>query len=282
MWKPGSFMLLCFYGAASAQPGGVMNPVSINEFSVPNCFKGKAFSGAFHPDSLKANSVLKGTRIWRAIDLENQQNGVLFNGSNDCAEVGLFEIIKFGLLEKQLHAFSSDDFNEALTTHISRQELIKRLMLHDSSEVVVFDAQGNSQVQKNTTHRYLMGSDIKGYLMKEDWLVNSHSGKAEKRIIGLAPLVLDRSSGKVRALFWLYYAEWQELMGLFEARNFYSYQRISYRQVFEKRYFVSIISKESNVFERAVKSYRHGDEALMESERIKERLGNSEQDLFQY
>jgi gliding motility associated protien GldN len=259
-----------------------MDPVSLKEFSVPDCFKGKVFSGVFHPDSVKANSVLKGTRIWRAIDLENQQNGVLFKGSNDCAEVGLFEIIKFGLLEKQLNAFSSEDFNEAPATHLNKQELISRLMLHDSSEIVAFDAQGNSQVQKNTTHRYLMGSDIKGYLLKEDWILNSHSGKSEKRIIGLAPLVVDRSSGKVKPLFWLYYAEWQELLGLFEARNFYSYQRISYRQVFEKRYFVSLISKESNVFERPVKAYRHSDEALMESERIKERLGNTEQDLFQY
>ena len=265
-----------------AQSGGVIAPGVAKEFSVLDCFKSKTGLAQFHADTIAPNSVLKGTRIWRSIGLDNQQNGILFSGGNRCVEIGLFEIIKFGLFNKQLNAFSSEDFNEAAVSRIPPNGLKTLLMLHDSSEVTSFDAEGNSRPEKITVNRYLQGSDIKGYLLKEDWIVNSHDGKTEKRIIGFAPLVYDHSSEKIRPLFWLYYAEWQQLLGLFEAKNFYSYERITYRQVFEKKYFVSVISKESNVFERRIKGYSHGEDAMMESERVKERLGNSEQDLFQY
>jgi len=43
-----------------------------------------------------------------------------------------------------------------------------------------------------------------------------------------------------------------------------------------------VISKQNNVFDRPVKSYRHGEEAYFESERIKELMNNSESHLFQH
>jgi len=192
------------------------------DFSVADCFKNAVFSDRFKSDSLKANYVMKGTQVWRAINLENRQNGVLFNSTNRCVEVGLFEIIKFGLFEKKLNAFYSDDFNAAAVSRISPPNLFARLYLQDSSEVMSFDADGNSRPEKMRIKRYLVGSDVKGYLIKEDWILNSYTGKTEKYVIGLAPLVYDAKQDKTLPLFWLYYPEWEELLAGFEAKNFYS------------------------------------------------------------
>lgn len=233
-------------------------------------------------DSLKSNRILKGTTIWRAISLENNQNGVLFNSNNRCTDIGLFEIIKFGLFEKKLNAFSSDDFNEVAYTRLSQQKLMRLINFKDSSETLSFDADGNSKTEKVRIDRYLMGADIKGYLIKEDWVFNSYTAKTEKYLIGLAPLVFDKKQEKIIPLFWLYYPEWDEILALFEAQNFYSYERISYRDVFIKRYFVSVISKENNVFDRGLRTYKRGQDAYLESEQVKEKSIDLEQSIFQY
>jgi hypothetical protein len=123
---------------------------------------------------------------------------------------------------------------------------------------------------------------VKSYLLKEDWIINSKSGEMEKYIVGIAPLVYNKQTNKIVPLFWLYYPEWKELFASFEAANVYSYERINFYQVFERRYFVSQINKESNVFDRSIKDAKHGAEINMENELIKEKLRNSESDLFEH
>jgi hypothetical protein len=264
--------------------GGVDNPglYKKGEFSVVDCFKQSQFLNTFKADSLTSNYILKGQRIWRSVSLDNKQNQILLNSNNECVVIGLFEIIKFGLFEKKLNAFSSDDFNHADKYHLKENQLLKLIQLNDSTLTKNFDALGNEKEELIVNNRYLFGSDIKSYLIKEDWILNSRTGKSEKYIIAIAPLVYDSKSEKTIPLFWLYYPEWKNMFALFEAKNFYSFEEISYDDVFMKRYFVSIISKESNVFDRTTKAYKHGNDAYLESELIKEKLMNSEMDLFQY
>jgi gliding motility associated protien GldN len=259
-----------------------MGPGISKEFTVSDCFKNLLFSGKFKADTLRANYMIKGFKVWRAIGLDNKQNGVLFNSGNKCVQVGLFEIIKFGLFEKKLNAFSSDDFNRADRSVINYEDLPSLFTLKDSSENVVFDAAGNSSSQIQVVNRYLNSADIKGYLIKEDWVLNNYSGKMEKYMIAIAPMVYDSRLDRVQPLLWLFYSEWEELLASFEARNYYSYERVTYKDVFQKKYFVSVVSKESNVFDRRVTAYSHGDDAYFESERIKEKMNNSENDLFQH
>jgi gliding motility associated protien GldN len=264
--------------------GGVDDPGMYKKgmFSVVDCFKKSQFLNTFKADSLAPNYILKGQRIWRSVSLDNKQNQILLNTNNECAVIGLFEIIKFGLFEKKLNAFSSDDFNQVDKYHLNENQLIKCIQLNDSVLIKNFDALGNEKEELIGNKRYLFGSDIKSYLIKEDWIFNSQSGKSEKYIIAIAPLIYDSKTEKVIPLFWLYYPEWKNMFALFEAKNFYSFEKISYDDVFTKRYFVSIISKESNVFDRTTKAYKHGNDAYLESELIKEKLMNSEMDLFQY
>jgi len=251
-------------------------------FSAANCFKQSNYLPGFKPDSLKANYIMKGVRIWRSVSLENKQNELVLNDGVHCSNIGLFEIIKFGIFEKQLNVFSSDDFNEANTTRLSRDLILKMITSGDSSAVPAFDANGEPTKEISSSKKYLMGGDIKCFLVKEDWITNSNSGKTEKYIIGLAPLVYDVKTEKTTALFWLYYPEWKALFAAFTAKNLYAYEPVSFEGVFRKRYFVSQISKESNVFDRRVKSFNHGNDMQLESELIKEKLNNAESDLFQY
>ncbi|MCC6372221.1 MAG: hypothetical protein IT236_14550 [Bacteroidia bacterium] len=261
--------------------GGVNSP-GLYDYTVSDCFLSENYSGVFKPDTVAPQNQMKGTRIWRTISLDNPQNKELLNTNKNCTEVGLLEIIKFGLLVKQLNAFGSDNFALAYKTRMSEKQVLNALTYNDTSVVLSFDADGKETRLQTKTTRYLMGDDIKSYLLLEDWVINNKSGELEKYIIGWAPLIYRASEDKTVPLFWLYFPEWKELLASFEAKNFYSHSRITFFDVFEKRYFISQINKESNVFDRSVKDSRKGRDINMENELIKEKLRNSESDLFQH
>ncbi|PBQ33062.1 hypothetical protein CNR22_15175 [Sphingobacteriaceae bacterium] len=251
-------------------------------YSVKECFQAPKFTPGFKADSIAPNRVLKGIRIWRSVSLENRENQLVLNGTNKCEDMGLLEIIKFGVFEKGLHVFSSDDFNDAARTRIDKKTFKTLLLLNDSISMPAFDEKGEPVASGASLKKYLMGNDIKSYLIKEDWITNSYSGKTEKYIVGIAPLVYDSKTEKTVPLFWIYYPEWKSLLSAFKAKNVYTHEGINFAEVFAKRLFVSQISKESNVFDRGIKAYKHGSDTYLESELIKEKLNNAESDLFQH
>jgi gliding motility associated protien GldN len=263
-------------------PGGIFTPSNTYEITIKDCFKKQNYKGLIFKDSIKPNDIMRGQRIWRTIDLENRQNKAEFSGSGDCIHLGLFEIIKFGLLEKKLNAFSDDDFSRVDKTRLNQNDVIKQLIYKDSSETIIFDADGKETKSLIVQNRYLMNNDVKNYLIKEDWVVSAHSGNLEKKIVGLAPLIREPKTDQILPLFWIYYNEWKELFSAFEAKNFYSEERITYQDVFERRYFISRVSKENNIFDRNVKSYKHGEEGALEDIIIKEKIYNSERNLYQH
>ncbi len=276
-------IFICFCFSFCFAQSGVNNPgVYSSEITVNDCFKNSKYIQGFKSDTIKPNSVLRGQKIWRTISLIHPQNKLLLNSSNSCEQIPLLEVIKFGLLEKNLNAFSSDDFANTSGSILNREYILKSLIINDSSLNIVFDLEGNQRQEMNLVKRYIDGNDVTSYLLKEDWFFNSYTGKSEKRIIAIAPLIYNPKTESVLPLFWLYYPEWRGLLKAFSAKNFYSYEQISFEDVFSKRYFISQIDKESNVFDRRVSTTNHSNDAYLESELIKEKLGNLESDLFQY
>lgn len=251
-------------------------------YSVKECFQAFKFTPGFKADSIASNRILKGIRIWRSVSLENSQNEFVLNGNADCENIGLLEIIKFGVFEKGLHVFSSDNFDDVSRTLIGKNAFLRLLTLNDSLTRPYFDENGEVVKGNALTSKYRMGSDIKSYLIKEDWITNSYTGQIEKWIIGIAPVVYDPATEKTFPLFWMYYPEWRNFLSVFKAKNVFTHEGISFEDVFAKRFFVSQISKESNLFDRSIKSYNHGADTYLESELIKEKLKNAESDLFQH
>ncbi len=277
----GIICILLFRLTIQAQPGGIMSNTKYDgSFTVGDCYKKSTIITKFKADTIKSNYILKGEKIWRTINLENRQNQLSLNNGGKCSEVGLFEVMKFGLFVKHLNAFSSDDFNETKQHKLSNEQILKSITVHDTSVVDVFDANGDKTSETIIDNRYMYGQDIKSFILKEDWFINSYTGKIEKRIIGIAPLIFDNKQQKTVPLFWLYYAEWKQLFASFEARNFYSDQVISFDDVFMNKYFISVLSKQSNIFDRSIKTEVHGKDIYSEGEKIHEKLNTDQEDLF--
>lgn len=258
------------------------NSVYSNEYTVVDCFKKSKVSLDFKPDSLLKNEVFSGQKIWRKISLEDKENKIIFNSNSKCLEVTLFEIIKFGVLNLKLNVFSSDDFNSVKNTRIDDKQFLKLISLKDTSIIKVFDANGNETNEVLINNRYLYGQDVKSYLLKENWIINSKTGVLEKYVIGLAPLVYDSKLKKVIPLFWIYYKEWKKLFESFNVYNNRVNNEISYDDVFMNKYFNSVVFKQDNLFNRDLNSIYKGQNIDFESEKIKENIKIMEEDLFQH
>ena len=107
------------------------------------------------------------------------------------------------------------------------------------------------------------------------------------RILGIAPMIDNFDEhGNFRyekPLFWVYYPHVREMLArqeVFIPGN--DHQQISWEDLFEMRYFASVIYKESNIHDRRIKDYKSGLDMMLEADQIKKELFNFEHDLWSY
>jgi gliding motility associated protien GldN len=154
----------------------------------------------------------------------------------------------------------------------------------DSTRVV------NGQIEYVYADRdssWLLSKDIIAYHLKEDWFFDKERSVMDVRIIAIAPVIYNKDqdghiSGK-RELFWLYFPHCRFILN-----NYFTYntkndaQWMSFDDLFWKRRFSSVIYKESNVYDRAIETYKPGVDALFEAEKIKEEMRTIEHDLWSF
>ena len=136
-------------------------------------------------------------------------------------------------------------------------------------------------------YNWINSEDIVQYRIKEDWFFDNERSVLDVRIIGIAPVVYQKDAdGNItglKELFWLYFPECRYVFQNFYVQNRHNdSQRMSFDDLFWKRMFQSYIIKESNLYDRELQNYRAGVEALLESERIKEKIMLFEHDLWSF
>ncbi len=109
------FLLILFKTAFTFSQSIYTKPIYSGEYTVIDCFNNNTYKGVFKTETIKSNYLLNGIVLWRTIYLDIKENALIFNSTTKCASIGLFEIIKFGLFEKKLNAFASDNFNDTKT-----------------------------------------------------------------------------------------------------------------------------------------------------------------------
>ncbi len=129
--------------------------------------------------------------------------------------------------------------------------------------------------------------NIVQYKLKEDWFFDKERSVLDRRIIGIAPVVYKvDNNGNItgfRELFWLYFPECRYVFQNFFVQSRHNdSQRMSFDDLFWKRMFQSYIVKETNLYDREVDSYKAGVDALLESEKIKEKIFTFEHDLWSF
>lgn len=137
---------------------------------------------------------------------------------------------------------------------------------------------------------WINSADIVQYRIKEDWFFDKERSVLDQRIIAIAPVVYDmteingkKSINGMKELFWLYFPHCR-----FVFNNYFVYndkndaQWMSFDDLFWKRRFNAVIYSESNAYNREIKSYQMGADALHESAKIKNKIRNIEHDVWSF
>lgn len=186
------------------------------------------------------------------------------------------------------------EFREKMFIYIGTENIdpealpLKSWLYPEEDSVVIDPATGDYvAVYPPNDTSWFTSKDIVQYRIKEDWFFDKERSVLDRRIIGIAPVIYRKDrNGNIdgfRELFWLYFPQCRYVFQNFfvQSRN-NDAQRMSFDDLFWKRMFHSYVVKESNLYDRDVESYKAGVDALLESERIKEKIFNFEHDLWSY
>jgi gliding motility associated protien GldN len=237
---------------------------------------------------LRQADVMWSRRVWEVIDLKQKMNHSLYYPLDELQDrQSLWQVIFKALTEEgSLTAYDlgptlDDEFNFALTgTQVD--SMLNR-------EVTSYVPDLETGEPKPVTSIIKIGSqDIVAYKLKEDWIFDKQRSERYVRIIGLAPMYLNKSleTGEVKGikeLFWLYFPECRYVFANYDVFNLHNdSQRMSFDDLFQKRMFSAYMIKEENVYDREIQDYAKGIDALLESERIKNDMFLMEHDLWNY
>ncbi|MFD1016220.1 type IX secretion system ring subunit PorN/GldN [Winogradskyella rapida] len=137
-------------------------------------------------------------------------------------------------------------------------------------------------------------ADINSYLVKGLWYFDKRQGELKYRILGIAPAAPDvnfidsddEANKEPIGLFWIFFPEIRDILHDAKAfNNKNSAVPLSFDHLLNSRRFSSVIYKEANVYgDREVKDYvaENSLMQLLESEQIKDKIRNFEQDMWSY
>lgn len=137
----------------------------------------------------------------------------------------------------------------------------------------------------------LTAQDVTQYKIKGFWYFDKRQSELKYRLLGICPVTPDvftmNSEQKdYIELFWIFFPAAREV--LHEAKAFNeknSSMPISFDQILNSRRFNGVVYKEENVYgDRAIEDYMkdNSQNQLLESERIKDKIRNFEQDMWNY
>jgi gliding motility associated protien GldN len=186
------------------------------------------------------------------------------------------------------------------TTERTLEDLAPSLKREEVTDAGIewMNAEGVTDVslvpEEYVSRREIGAADISSYLIKGLWYFDKRQGELKYRILGIAPAAPDvnfidsedDANKEPIGLFWVFFPEVRDILHdakAFNDKN--SAVPLSFDHLLNSRRFSGYIYKEENVYgDREVKDYvaENALMQLLESERIKDKIRNFEQDMWSY
>lgn len=240
---------------------------------------------------IRPDDAIWGKRVWAEIDTRQKMNlPFRYPGYDEHGNsLTLINILLNAVTRDSIQAFNPID--DRFTTPMTAAEVSQEI--HGQAQTIRVTNPITGLETDTTIYNDFDPNSVTRYRLKEDWVFDKGTSTLYCRIIGIAPerTVLN-DDGTVRAyapMFWLYYPDIRPVLAkhdVFNPSNYY--QRMSWEDLFELKYFASYIIKEDNPFDRSIKDYLPGEtqeagvKRLLEGRKIKNEIFNYEQDLWAY
>jgi len=229
--------------------------------------------------------ILWKRRVWQVIDLREKMNQPLyFPTVPSDGRRSLMQVIIDGIRNGQITAY--DVVDEEFTVPLTAEQLFGRL---ERTQTITMQRPTPPYDEFDTTLVISFNpADVRRFRIKEDWFFDRKRSVLDVRIIGISPVreAIDPVTGESRGdepLFWIYFPEARNAFANAEVFNRHNdVHRMSFDDLFLRRFFSSYIFKVSNVHDRRIIDYYTGMDALLEAHRAREAIRNFEHDLWEW
>jgi gliding motility associated protien GldN len=183
-------------------------------------------------------------------------------------------------LKNELIAFSDEEFQVQLEPSVIRNKIVKI----DTVEQMSYLEDGTEVATRvGTSDSTWMYRQFRKIRLKEDWFFDKQKSVLEVRILGMGIYTYDEEKEAPKEQFWVYFPSCRKFFAKHEVYNPKNdSERRTFEDIFWKRQFASVITKETNVFDRQISEYSKGIDALLESDRIKNDIFTWEHDQWHF
>jgi len=237
--------------------------------------------------------VLMGKTTWEIIDLDERINFPMYYPI-DSANIGkdrrsLYDVLTKGMKDGKITEVYTDSYFNTKKTDKDIQSSLKRIDTTDPGREQ-FNAGIPIDPQYIVTTE-LGAIDVSDYKIKGYWYFDKRQSELKYRLLGICPVTPDvytvgKDEQDYIELFWVYFPAAREVLHeakAFNDRN--SAMPITFDHLLNSRRFNAVIYKEENVYgDREIADYLKDNSQmqLLESERVKSKIRDFEQDMWNY
>ena len=237
--------------------------------------------------------ILYSKMIWEKVVLDERVNFPLYYPI-DTNNIGsdrrsLFDVLMKSVKNGDIKNIYDDSY---FTTKRTLKDIEATMVLVDTTELGVEQYNAGEPISPEYINRTeITAAHVMEYHIKGMYYFDKRQGELKYRLLGIAPVVPDVNSlatgePDLVPLFWIFFPDAREVLHVAKAfNNKNTAIPLSFDHLLNSRRFNGYIFREANVQgDRAINEYVN-DNALMqllESDRIKEKIRNFEQDMWSY
>lgn len=244
--------------------------------------------------------VLLARKVWERIDLNQRVNFPMYfpiKGNLGSDRKPLYDVLVEGIRGGKITEVFDDSY---FVTRKTLKDIEESLTLTDTTdagkEQMASDMKAYRSGKKKISEEYINRTDIKaidveGYEIVGYWYFDKRQGELKYRMLGIAPIVPDvytmgKEEKEYVRIFWVFFPAARDVLHKYKAFNDEnSASAITFDHLLNSRRFNGVIIAEENVYgDRLIENYlkENSQMQLLEADRIKEKIRNFEQDMWNY
>jgi len=248
--------------------------------------------------------ILMGKRIWEIIDLDERVNFPLYFPIDELTpdRRPLFNVLLSAIREGKItEVYDSSYFTTKKTLKDVEESLFATRISEAGKQVINEDKEAYDSGKKVLDEEYIIKEEITAekvlsYEIVGYWYFDKRQGELKYRLLGISPVVPNvfdmvrdleegEEVGQVN-LFWVYFPSIRDILHeatAFNNRN--SAMPFTFDHMLNARRFSGMIYLEENVYgDRKIADYmkENAQMQLLESDRVKEKIRDFEQDMWNY